>query len=53
MHQEKYRKEEEGSNGNICENINKTCDKVKCHELKYNFPTFYRYKFEYKKCEAL
>ena len=24
----------------LCENINKKCDKVKCHELKYNFPHF-------------
>ena len=24
----------------LCENINKKCDKVNCHDLKYNFPHF-------------
>ena len=43
MHQERYRKEEEGSNGKEEDVWDQYLwkyqqDKVKCHELKYNFP---------------
>ena len=59
MHQDIERKKREAmARRKMCEtilyeNINKTCDKVKCHALKYNFSTFYRSMLEYTKWAAL